>query len=66
VSRRIQRQEVVDCAESGYSMRDTAEELGVSYFAICRFVKRNDLCDLFRHGNTKAQLLQRSRIDDPA
>jgi len=47
-------------------MRDTAEELGVSYFAICRFVKRNDLCDLFRHGNTKAQLLQRSRIDDPA
>jgi transposase len=61
VSRHLQLEEVIQCGQSGYSMRETAEELGMSYFTVCRFAKKHKIEHLFRHGNAKAQTSQKSQ-----
>ena len=61
MSRPIIRQDVIDCANSNYSIAETAEELRISYHRLYRFIKRENLYDLFRHGNTSVQKLQKSK-----
>ena len=63
MSRPIIRQDVIDCAESGWTITETAEELGVKYHRLYRYAKKENLLSLFRHGNRKVQKLQKSDID---
>jgi hypothetical protein len=62
MSRPISRQDVIDCAKSEYSISDTAEELRVSYHRLYRFIKRENLRHLFRHGNASVQKSQKSNV----
>ena len=57
------RQDVIDCALSGWSISETAEELDVKYHAVYRFAKQEEILHLFRHGNRVMQKLQKSSID---
>ena len=65
MSRPIIRQDVIDCANSEYSIGDTAEELGVSYQRLYRFIKQENLFGLFRHGNASVKKLKKSNIAWP-
>lgn len=65
MSRPIRRQDVIDCANSEYSMAETAEELGVSYQRLYRFAKKEKLSQLFRHGNAQMKKLKKSNIARP-
>lgn len=57
------RQAVMDCAASGWTIPDVAEEFDVSYSTAYRFVKVNGLKHLFRHGNRRVEELKDSNID---
>ena len=57
------REAVVDCAASGWTIPDVAEEFGVSYSMAYKFVVRHGLKHLFRHGNTRREESADSDID---
>ena len=57
------RQAVADCAESGWTIPDVAIEFGVTYSMAYKFVVKNGLKHLFRHGNKKSEDSADSRID---
>ena len=49
----ITLKDVEECAASGWTIKDTAEELGVTYDAVYRYLKKHNLQHLFPHGNAK-------------
>ncbi|MDA8122260.1 MAG: helix-turn-helix domain-containing protein [Deltaproteobacteria bacterium] len=57
------REAVMDCAASGWTIPEVAEEFDVSYSTAYRFVKVNGLKHLFRHGNRRVKELKDSDID---
>lgn len=46
---------VLDCARSGWSLKDTAEEFCLTYSQIYRFVNIHNISKAFRHGNKKVK-----------
>lgn len=61
----IERKAVEECAASGWSIGDTAEELGVSYPMLYRFLVQENMRHLFRHGNCESKKLKKSNVDTP-
>jgi hypothetical protein len=61
----IYRKDVEECAESGWSIGDTAEELDVSYATLYRFLVQENMRYLFRHGNRRLKELKKSNVDTP-
>jgi transposase len=57
------REAVVDCAASGWTIPDVAEEFGVSYSTAYKFVVKQNLKHLFRHGNKRPEESEDSDID---
>jgi len=57
------REAVVDCADSGWTIPDVAEEFGVSYSTAYKFIVTQNLKHLFKHGNRKSEESEDSGID---
>ena len=49
---KLRLQDVLDCAQSGWTVAETADEFGVCYNTVHRFIAKHGLKGLFRHGNT--------------
>ena len=60
---KMTREAVADCAASGWTIPDVAEEFEVSYSKAYRFIAMNGMKHLFRHGNRRVKELKESNID---